>query len=112
VVFNLAGRSVNRRYTKSNRREILQSRVRSTRVVGEAIAGATLPPRAWLQASTATIDAHRYDAANDEQTGVSAVRNFTHLVRSGSASSWLRPASTPLITKRSTGLGRSRYGPQ
>jgi uncharacterized protein len=70
VVINLTGRSVNCRYTAANRREILESRVASTRVVGEAIARAARPPRAWLQASTATIYAHRYDAANDEHTGV------------------------------------------
>ena len=55
VVINLAGRSVNCRYNAANRREILESRVRSTRVVGEAIARAAHPPRVWLQASTATI---------------------------------------------------------
>src|SRR5258708_7794926 len=38
VVINLTGRSVNCRYTAAHRREILQSRVSSTRVVGEAIA--------------------------------------------------------------------------
>ena len=70
AVINLAGRSVNCRYTAANRRAILDSRVESTRVVGQAIAGATTPPRVWLQASTATIYAHRYDAANDEATGV------------------------------------------
>jgi uncharacterized protein len=36
----------------------------------DAIARARRPPRVWLQASTATIYAHRYDAANDERTGV------------------------------------------
>jgi uncharacterized protein (TIGR01777 family) len=70
VVINLTGRSVNCRYTAANRREILDSRVRSTRVVGEAIAQAHRPPRVWLQASTATIYAHRYDAPNDEATGI------------------------------------------
>jgi uncharacterized protein (TIGR01777 family) len=70
VVINLAGRSVNCRYTAANRREILQSRVASTRVVGEAIARAARPPAVWLQASTATIYAHRYDAPNDEYSGV------------------------------------------
>jgi uncharacterized protein len=70
VVINLAGRSVNCRYTPANREEILQSRVLSTRVVGEAIARATHPPRLWLQASTATIYAHRYDNANDEYSGI------------------------------------------
>jgi len=70
VVINLAGRSVNCRYTQGNRREITQSRVDSTRVVGEAIASAARPPRVWLQASTATIYAHRYDAPNDDDTGI------------------------------------------
>jgi uncharacterized protein len=70
VVVNLAGRSVNCRYNRANRREILESRIVSTRVVGEAIARASRPPRAWLQASTATIYAHRYDGANDERSGV------------------------------------------
>ena len=70
VVINLAGRSVNCRYTAANREEILESRVLSTRVVGQAIARAARPPRVWLQASTATIYAHRYDGPNDEHTGI------------------------------------------
>jgi uncharacterized protein (TIGR01777 family) len=70
VVINLAGKTVNCRYTSANRAEILESRVRSTRAVGSAIATASRPPRVWLQASTATIYAHRYDAPNDETTGI------------------------------------------
>lgn len=70
VVINLAGRSVNCRYTPSNRDLIMRSRVDSTVVVGEAIAAAAKPPRIWLQASTATIYSHRYDAPNDEATGL------------------------------------------
>jgi uncharacterized protein (TIGR01777 family) len=70
VVVNLAGQSVNCRYNLRNRREIMQSRVRSTRILGEAIALAKRPPKAWLQASTATIYAHRYDPPNDEATGI------------------------------------------
>src|SRR5213075_824225 len=70
AVINLAGRSVNCRYNAANRREIMQSRLESTRAVGEAIARADRPPRVWLQASTATIYAHRYDAPNDEATGI------------------------------------------
>jgi uncharacterized protein (TIGR01777 family) len=70
VVINLAGRSVNCRYTAENRREIMQSRIASTRVVGQAIAQAVRAPRVWLQASTATIYAHRYDVPNDEANGI------------------------------------------
>ena len=70
AVINLTGRSVNCRYTAANRLEILQSRVLSTRVVGQAIARAARGPRVWLQASTATIYAHRYDSPNDEHSGI------------------------------------------
>jgi uncharacterized protein len=70
VVINLAGRSVNCRYNAANRRLIKESRINSTRAVGEAIARASRPPRVWLQASTATIYAHRYDAPNDEASGI------------------------------------------
>jgi uncharacterized protein (TIGR01777 family) len=70
VVINLAGRSVNCRYNADNRRQMMDSRVNSTRVVGEAIAQSSNPPRVWLQASTATIYAHRFDAPNDDVTGI------------------------------------------
>jgi uncharacterized protein (TIGR01777 family) len=70
VVINLAGRSVNCRYTPENRRLITDSRVESTRAVGAAIARAARAPRVWLQMSTATIYAHRYDAPNDELSGM------------------------------------------
>jgi uncharacterized protein len=70
VVINLAGRSVNCRYNAENRKLITESRVKSTQVVGEAIARALRPPRVWLQASTATVYAHTYDKANDEATSV------------------------------------------
>ena len=70
VVLNLAGRSVDCRYNQENRRLIVDSRVDSTRAVGQAIAQASNPPRVWLQMSTATIYAHRYDAPNDEATGI------------------------------------------
>jgi uncharacterized protein (TIGR01777 family) len=70
AVINLAGQSVNCRYTVENRRIIIDSRVKSTRVVGQAIGEANNAPRLWLQASTATLYAHRYDAPNDEATGI------------------------------------------
>lgn len=70
VVINLAGRSVNCRYTETNLQQMMDSRVDSTRVVGQAIQQSPTPPKLWLQMSTATIYAHRFDAANDEATGI------------------------------------------
>jgi uncharacterized protein (TIGR01777 family) len=69
VVLNLAGRSVNCRYHEANRREIMESRVKSTQAVGQAIQRAKNPPRLWLQSSTATIYRHTFDAPNDDVTG-------------------------------------------
>ena len=70
VVINLAGRSVNCRYNNKNLSDMMTSRVNSTRVIGQAIASVQNPPKIWLQASTATIYAHRYDKPNDEYTGI------------------------------------------
>jgi hypothetical protein len=70
AVINLAGRSVNCRYTEKNLALMLSSRVDSTRAIGAAIERAARPPKVWLQMSTATIYAHRFDAPNDEATGL------------------------------------------
>src|SRR3989454_8871452 len=70
ALVNLAGRSVDCRYNARNRREILESRVDSTRVLGEAIVGCKTPPGVWLNASTATIYKHTFDQLMDEATGV------------------------------------------
>jgi uncharacterized protein (TIGR01777 family) len=74
AVVNLAGRSVSCRYTDTNLRQMMDSRVESARVIGSAIQAATRPPGTWLQMSTATIYADRSDEpgnpANDEATGV------------------------------------------
>ena len=66
AVINLTGRSVNCRYHAQNRRLILESRVRSTQVIGEAIAQCKTPPPVWLNASTATIYQHTFGPAWDE----------------------------------------------
>jgi uncharacterized protein len=69
VVINLAGRSVNCRYTAANRKAIMDSRTETTRLLGRAIGQLSHPPNLWMNASTATIYRHVYDRAMDEQTG-------------------------------------------
>jgi len=69
IVINLAGRSVDCRYNARNREEILESRIGSTRLVGEAIRRASTPPGLWINASTATIYRHALDRPMDEETG-------------------------------------------
>ena len=55
ALVNLCGRSVDCRYNETNRRSILESRVNATRVLGDAVAQAKIPPKVWLNAGTATI---------------------------------------------------------
>ena len=74
AVVNLAGRSVSCRYTDANLRQMMDSRVASTRAVGRAIERAARPARVWLQMSTATIYADARsrpdDLPHDEANGV------------------------------------------
>lgn len=70
ALINLAGRSVNCRYNEKNRREILESRVESTRILGKAVAQASNPPTVWLNASTATIYKHTFDQPMTETNGL------------------------------------------
>ena len=69
VCINLAGRSVNCRYTAANRRAIYDSRIRSTHLLNDAIGSLKVPPRLWVNASTATIYRHALDREMDEATG-------------------------------------------
>jgi uncharacterized protein len=69
VVINLAGRSVNCRYNAKNRREILESRIHTTELLGEAVSKLHRPPSLWINASTATIYRHSLARAMDETTG-------------------------------------------
>jgi uncharacterized protein (TIGR01777 family) len=72
AVINLAGRSVDCRYHARNRREILDSRVNPTRILGEAIARCHQPPQVWLNASTGTIYGHSFDKPMDEMGEIRA----------------------------------------
>ncbi len=68
AVLNLTGRSVNCRYTPENKKEIIDSRVHSTKVVGEAIAACDNPPPVWLNASSATIYPPSFDEDRTEDS--------------------------------------------
>ena len=66
AVINLAGQSVNCRYTAKNRKILRDSRLHSTRILGEAIYQTKVPPKVWLNASTATIYQHSFDEPHSE----------------------------------------------
>jgi uncharacterized protein (TIGR01777 family) len=69
VVINLAGKSVNCRYTKKNKQEIFDSRTNATKAIGEAIRKAVQPPELWINAASATTYRHAMDRPQDEFTG-------------------------------------------
>jgi uncharacterized protein len=69
ALINLTGKNVNCRYTKKNKAEILNSRLKSTHVLGEAIRKAKSPPKIWLQAASSTIYRDSRDKLMDEETG-------------------------------------------
>lgn len=69
LLINLAGTSVNCRYTPENRREILRSRVETTRELNAAVRSCATPPALWVNSSTATIYRHAEDRPMTEATG-------------------------------------------
>ena len=69
VLINLTGKSVNCRYTEKNKKEILDSRLNSNRVLGEAIRHVENPPNLWIQAASSTIYRSSFDRPMDETTG-------------------------------------------
>jgi len=69
VVVNLAGKSVNCRYTKRNMKAIFDSRTYSTEVIAKAIQNCSVPPKLWINSASATIYRHAEDRPMDENTG-------------------------------------------
>lgn len=107
AVVNLAGRSVDCRYHARNRRLILDSRVNSTRVLGEAIARCAKPPRVWLNSSTATIYKHTFGPPWDEAGEIAATLAAKDEFSVEVARAWekafddARPQSTRKVALRS-----------
>ena len=69
ALFNLVGKSVNCRYNENNKREILESRLDASNILGRAISRLKSPPKVWIQFASATIYRHAEDRAMDERTG-------------------------------------------
>ena len=115
ALINLAGRSVDCRYHSRNRRLILESRVDSTRVLGEAIAKCTHPPRIWLNASTATIYKHTFGPPWDESGEIGATPEARDAFSVEVARAWERaldeaaaPATRKIALRTAMVLGTGR----
>ncbi len=70
VIINLAGKSVDCRYTEKNKQEIYSSRINSTRILQQAIDQCTHKPKLWLNSSSATIYIHSEKNVNTEENGI------------------------------------------
>ena len=66
ALINLVGRSVNCRYTEKNKKEIIDSRVNSTLILGKAVLACTTPPEIWINAGSAAIFGDSGAAFKDE----------------------------------------------
>jgi len=69
ILINLTGKSVDCRYNEANKKEILNSRIDATKVLGELISKSKTPPPLWINASTATIYRHSEDRVMTEEDG-------------------------------------------
>lgn len=120
VLINLSGKSVNCRYHARNRREILQSRIDSTRVLAQAVAACNQPPAVWLNASTATIYKHTMASAWDENGAIGSTPEAKDAFSIDVATEWeevFTQASDPgvrpvaLRTAMVLGLGKNSVFP-
>jgi uncharacterized protein (TIGR01777 family) len=129
VLLNLAGKSVNTRYTEKNRAAIFSSRLLTTGELGRAVEGVAHPPALWLNSSTATIYRHADDRPMTDEDGqlgsgfsvnvaTSWEREFFAHSRPGVRQVALRmaivlgdgSALTPLLALARFGLGGTQYG--
>lgn len=129
LVLNLAGKSVDCRYTDRNRAEIFRSRIETTTALGRAIARAETPPALWINSSTATIYRHADDRPQTDDDGelgegfsVDVARSWEHAffdhARPGTRQVAIRTAIvlgdgsalTPLRNLNRFGLGGPQLG--
>ena len=129
LVLNLAGKSVNCRYTDRNRAEIFRSRIETTTALGRAIAAADTPPAVWINSSTATIYRHADDHPQTDEDGelgegfsVDVARSWEHAffdsAREGTRQVAIRTAIVlgdgsalkPLLILTRLGLGGPQFG--
>lgn len=69
LLINLTGKSVDCRYNKKNKKEIYDSRINTTKQLGEAVLKCRNPPSLWINSSTATIYRHAEDRPMTEANG-------------------------------------------
>jgi uncharacterized protein (TIGR01777 family) len=129
ILINLAGKSVNCRYSRKNKAAIFSSRLLTTAELGEAVRAVANPPAIWFNASTATIYRHADDHPMTDEKGelgsgfsvnvaTAWEREFFAHPRAGVRQVALRmaivlgdgSALTPLVLLTRFGFGGSQFG--
>jgi uncharacterized protein (TIGR01777 family) len=97
AVVNLAGKSVNCRFNDSNVKELISSRVETTRAIGEAIALCKSPPGIWINASGASIYPETNGKPNTEDSPADGTGTMAEVARKWEQA--LHEAHTPNTRK-------------
>ena len=66
VLINMVGRSINCRHNKENKRQILNSRIQSTKLLADAVAKSVNPPSLWINGSATGIYKNSYTMPYNE----------------------------------------------
>lgn len=81
MLLNLAGYTINCRHTSKNKELILNSRLDTTRILGEAIQQCSTPPRLWVNASASAIYKFNKDQPATEESETSDLQFLAQVVK-------------------------------
>ncbi|TKK65573.1 TIGR01777 family protein [Ilyomonas limi] len=109
MLINLAGKSVDCRYNERNKTGILQSRLQTTKALGQAVLKCKNPPGLWINSSTATIYRHAEDRPMTEANGEIGSGFSVNVATSWEAAffSFQPPATRQIALRMAIVLGKS-----
>lgn len=110
MVINLAGKTINCRHTGENKKMILDSRIKATSLLGNAIAACKNPPMLWVNASASAIYKSDTIAPATETSEHLADDFLADVVRRWETDffSFKLPSTRQIALRTSVVLGRSK----
>ena len=110
MVINLAGKTINCRHTGENKKMILDSRIKATSLLGNAIAACKNPPLLWVNASASAIYKSDTIAPATETSEHLADDFLADVVRRWETDffSFKLPSTRQIALRTSVVLGRSK----
>jgi uncharacterized protein (TIGR01777 family) len=109
VLINLTGKSVNCRYTETNKNEIYTSRIDSTNLLCKVVQELKYPPKVFIQSSSATIYRHSEDKLMTEKDGEIGEDFSMDVCKKWETvfNSYQLPKTTKIITRTSIVMGNN-----